>query len=231
MKIKVVVFYEEFETASLGIQQLAKWKDHDIKIVLADGEDPGEARNMAITDSKKIHQEVTGFDRILFVDSSIGFSVDQVKKLIEADKDVVSAAYPGVTALGQKDWPSEITRVAHCKARFLMIKPEILSRIEFPWFHREFVLTEAEEREEMSESWGFCESLGREGIEIFVDYSIPVTYERKRAQPAPAPVSNPDDWMPSSFSDEIEEMMQTLLTINRKYRLLYRQLERRANRA
>jgi hypothetical protein len=143
------------------------------------------ARNNALTNSCKKLQAVTDCDYCLFVDGDTGFVFNNIVQLFDLNFQVVGGGYkyregpnagrfvagywkpelPGaIESCVDKD-ESGIVKVDWTGGGFLLVRADVFSLIEYPWF-RDGVIDNGDEAFSSSEDMGFCMQLKQVGIPI-----------------------------------------------------------------
>jgi hypothetical protein len=147
------------------------------------------ARNEGISESKQKKQVISDCDYCLFVDSDQGFVFDNIKALVDADKLIVGGAIPyrkervdrvkyycgGNFHLGLPGFINSyvertqrgIVKVEWIGGGFLLVRAEVFSKIEYPWFFRG-VLDNVDTAHEFSEDLGFCIRCSKANIPIYM---------------------------------------------------------------
>ncbi len=232
-----IPFYNEFQTCKPGLRQLEACKEHNFEIVpMQNSTGVGFARNCYIRKFPK-------FDAILFLDSDIGFTLEDVLCLIEHDKDVVSIPYcshnnPQQTLVASwvKDNPGEIDTFYGLQERdfkevdatplgMSLIKRTVFDKIEYPYFRHILVDCEGR-REESSEDYGFCLLCREAGIKIYCDFDRKV-YHKPRTE-------KDFNWdlnegvsmgqVPDNFDSVILEIQSTLQEMGKAYKMVAQKL-------
>lgn len=145
--------------------------------------------------SQAIRQSpIHGYDYFLFVDSDIGFTLENVEKLLAHDKDIVCSPYlchddKGVYQAGMFSYPGVISgkcgvetkglhRVDYCGAGFMLVKAKVFSATKYPWFRHSIVEMNGL-ASEVGEDLGFCMNVKQSGFDVWCDFNNPV-YHRLR---------------------------------------------------
>ena len=137
--------------------------------------------------------EDTSFERLLFIDSDIQFSPDDVAKLWNLDSDIAVGAYRNKKAgqvkgawVGDKLIPLEElkgpTEVSYAGTGFMMIKRHVfdkLKEIHPEWSHQEtegrlfaFFQDPIEDDTHLSEDYFLCRRAREAGFKVMIDPSI-----------------------------------------------------------
>jgi len=138
------------------------------------------------------------YDKIMWIDSDIAWLPDDVIKLYESDKDIVTGAYllasgevtaypkilgPALTYEQVKEL-SELTKVEAAGFGFMCIKSGVFESMTRPWFQSSMLtVTDAETNIEhtfplMGEDISWCHRAGKLGYEIWLDPSVKVTHHK-----------------------------------------------------
>lgn len=133
------------------------------------------------------------YDKILWIDSDINFTPEDVLKLINSDKDIISGAYllatGEVTAYREILGPSytydevlkmtEPVKIAGCGFGFLAVKKGVFESLSRPWFQSALVKTkDGFEFPMMGEDLSWCKRVTDKGYEIWLDPTIRVTHHK-----------------------------------------------------
>ncbi len=244
MKIKVCIpFYLDYKAAFPGCEELVHCKKHFFSISTAQGPIPAASRNKLVsTSQKKTQTDFADWDYFLFVDSDIKFTAQHALNLIEKDVDIVSGAYvrqdnPDLLNCGLWDdnTPGNISshfatgsdgfrKVDYVGAGFLLVKKEVFSKIEYPWF-RHFVVEKDGCQEELAEDYGFCMGAWKADIDIYVDCDTLVEHvlrvpEQHRILPGLEALP------PPSIAQEVLLVAETMGKWSRRYSELYAEILR-----
>jgi hypothetical protein len=196
-----VPFYQDFYTARSGIIELLHFDKETFHVEVRQGTYIYALRNSLINDDKsnELRQLDFGFDRYLFIDSDISFTVDKVLSLLNQDKNIVSGVYrthndPSLYQCGEF-YPNNPGQIIHrynaitvgtrkvdwCGAGFLMIKKEVFQNMEYPWFRHHMVKAGTAQRE-AGEDIGFCINAKKAGYDIWCDFDCEVGHKRRTAE-------------------------------------------------
>ena len=146
------------------------------------------------------------YDYIMWIDSDQVFKFSDLVSLINRDLDVVSGIYlmdPGKFYAVVEDWNKEffikngyfnflnkedvinykkekkdLIEVSYCGLGFMLIKKNVIEKLEYPWFSPEWEEFTPEIREFMSEDVGFCQKLIKNNVKIHVDLNVIVGHEK-----------------------------------------------------
>lgn len=156
----------------------------------------GDSRN-EIKNTKPFKGNIT-YDKILWIDSDIAWSPEDVLKLYESEKDIVSGAYllasgevtaykkllgPGYTfeeVLKMKD----LEKVDGTGFGFLCVKQGVFESLSRPWFQSSWITMEDEETKEefsfpiMGEDLSWCKRAREAGFEIWLDPTVKVIHHK-----------------------------------------------------
>jgi hypothetical protein len=168
---------------------------------MTQGSNLPSARNNAINYSKsfEIYQKLENFDYMLMLDSDMGFVPEDIQKLINHNRDIISAAYQRrenldiICAGYWKDnvggindterfisWSEkELKKVDWIGAGCLLIKREALEKMEYPWFRAELIKFKKDDKDVQiitSDDFGFCKNAKKHNLDVYVDCSCKVEH-------------------------------------------------------
>jgi hypothetical protein len=184
---------------NLNLKDTPAWEsyqaigEHDnIKHVLVQGASICINRNRCIIGYKPelIHQKEFSADRFLFVDYDITFTLEDIKRLAEANKPIIGGKYVNATndvcagywshsegLAGAHIDPElkSINKVDWLGAGFLMVAKEALEAVEYPWF-RPYIITHGPLRSIISEDLGFCKYMADHNIYSYLHCDVEVDH-------------------------------------------------------
>lgn len=150
-----------------------------------------------IKNSKPFKGELT-YDKLFWIDSDIIFTPEDVLKLYESDKDIVTGAYyignGEVTAYKEKlgrpytieevQNMTELTKIHSAGFGFICIKSGVFESLSRPWFQSVPVtMVDDETKEEftfpiMGEDVSFCHRANNAGFEVWLDPSVKLIHHK-----------------------------------------------------
>jgi hypothetical protein len=159
-----------------------------------------DAREMTLNGDNQndIHEQrpfkgAITYDKILWIDSDIGFNPDDAMKLIESDKEIISGAYllasgevtaykkmlgPGYTYDEVKAM-TEPVQIEGCGFGFLAVKSGVFESMTRPWFQAAMATTDdGFTFPIMGEDMSWCKRATDAGHEIWFDPSVKVTHHK-----------------------------------------------------
>ena len=177
--------------------------DYDIRVIPKIDPYISMARNNGVSDSPLKHQTITDCDYCLFIDADTGFTFGNIVSLIAENKPVIGGAVPyrkecdGLTRyycggnfiddhpgfigsfVDQKQ--TGIVKVDWAGGNFLLVRADVFSKIEYPWFNFG-VLDNGDCAHEYGEDIGFCMKCYHAGIPIYLhcDLSPKLIHEKDR---------------------------------------------------
>jgi hypothetical protein len=137
------------------------------------------------------------YDKILWIDSDISWQYEDVKKLYESDKDVVTGAYlmgngdvmaykeimGSPYTFEQVKQMAEIERIEACGFGFVCVKSGVFEQLTRPWFQSVSAEIKLEDGTDflfsiIGEDISWCERIKRLGVEIWFDPTVRVTHHK-----------------------------------------------------
>ena len=195
IKIKLIIpVWPDFKRAAQScliesikqLEQANKGK-FDIPISVCTHSLLSSARNSGVdkTTSAKKQRSITDCDYCLFVDADTGFTFENIVALFDLQVPVVGGGYRYrfgetkdhfVAGYWQKGFPglnescvakneTGIITVDWSGGGFLLVRSDVFSKIEYPWF-RYGVIEQGETAFEYSEDMGFCIQLKKNNIPL-----------------------------------------------------------------
>jgi hypothetical protein len=197
MKIRVCIpFYNEFEAIKPLLQDLEKSKEHEFIIEPRQGCNLTFLRNSFITDGTT---DILDLDAWLFIDSDLILTIEDIYKLINHGKDVISAPYlmqggrgayccgeikPGSSELSfrysEQNRPQGLKQISYITDGLLFVKREVfeLYRKEFNTlsFFRSAPYRDGTTGLEVypNRDFGFCYYLRQLSVSLWCDFDIRV---------------------------------------------------------
>jgi hypothetical protein len=129
-------------------------------------------------------QQKLPYDYYLSMDDDNAFSPEIIKRLIEADKDVIGAAYPtreqdnyivGAPTTARycrEDWFKTIDKGLReclwCGAGCMLIKAKVFESMEYPWW-RNNILRVGDQADICTEDVSFCQDVRKAGYKVYID--------------------------------------------------------------
>ena len=165
----------------------------------------GDAREMTLNGGPQNEIKNTSpfrgtvdYDKILWIDSDIAFTPEDVIKAYESDKDILSGAYllaDGTATAYPKRLEAGYTyedilkmeeplKVYGVGFGFICVKKGVFEKLSRPWFQSVPVtMTDAETKEEftfpiMGEDISWCERVHQAGFDVWLDPSIRLTHHK-----------------------------------------------------
>jgi hypothetical protein len=148
-----------------------------------------------IANSQPLSGQLT-YDKILWIDSDIAWDPEDVIKLYESDKDVISGAYlfgSGEVAAYEKFLKkgysyddvkdkTELMQIDGCGFGFICVKPGIFESLSRPWFQSAMAKLEQDGKEYefpvIGEDISWCMRVKEKGYEIWLDPTVQVTHHK-----------------------------------------------------
>ena len=155
----------------------------------------GDNQN-SLSEQRPFKGSVT-YDKILWIDSDIAWTPEDVLKLYESDKDIISGAY--LLASGEvMAYPkllkqsyvynevlemTEPIKVEGAGFGFICIKQGVFEALERPWFQASEITHPDDDGVErtfkiMGEDLSFCHRAGQRGFEIWFDPTVRVIHHK-----------------------------------------------------
>lgn len=171
---------------------------HKFIVATAPGGSQGKNRNRCITNGKSCLEDQTSFDfdLIIFIDSDIEFSYEDIKKMIDSPFIITTGAYQyknDAEKLHAGFWDKEdgvqgacLTTgnkgkiaVDWCGGGFLGIRKEALIKMKYPYFRPVYIRKKTKHGmlcEYTSTDYGFCINAKRNNVPIICDTEIKVKH-------------------------------------------------------
>ena len=139
------------------------------------------------------------YDKIFWIDSDIGWEIEDFSKLLESDKDVVSGLYfdekmtPMFSVPGDVDPVTEIDRILKSKKEekifacgfgFLAVKSGVFEKMPRPWFESLFERITSDDNEKeifipYAEDYAWCKKAQQSGFDIYLDPTVSLSHYKK----------------------------------------------------
>jgi GT2 family glycosyltransferase len=154
----------------------------------------GTTQNI-ISETRPFHGSLT-YDKLMWIDSDIAWNPEDVIKLYESDKDIISGAY--LLASGEVVAYKELmrnamsydevlalketTQIAGAGFGFICIKSGIFEQMTRPWFQSVQITTESDGKDWtfpiMGEDLSWCHRATELGYSIWLDPSVKVQHHK-----------------------------------------------------
>lgn len=149
----------------------------------------------SLSESRPLNGQVT-YDKIMWIDSDIAWKAEDVIKLYESDKDIVTGAYllgdgsvtVHPTTLRQGYTYQEVlsmfepVKVWAAGMGFMCVKSGVFESLSRPWFQSTEATVNFEDKEYtfniIGEDMSFCERATKAGFEIWFDPTVRVTHHK-----------------------------------------------------
>lgn len=149
----------------------------------------------SLEESRPLNGEVT-YDKIMWIDSDIAWKPEDVLKLYESDKDIITGAYllangqstSHPTKLGQALTYQEIvnmfepTKLWAAGMGFMCVKQGVFESLSRPWFQSAPVEVSVDDKTYkfniIGEDMSFCERAANAGFETWLDPTVRVTHHK-----------------------------------------------------
>lgn len=198
MIIKVCIpYYAEYEACKAGLRELQECKAHTFILSPVKGSVVAFVRNHLVNEgvsTKRSQRLVQACDGYLFIDSDIGFTLDDVLTLIEAKKPITALPYEtyndsGVYQVGEWEhvagnikykYPVETEgwkRVAWVGGGMHLVMKHVYEKMEYPWYRHSLVQL-GDNQEQTSEDLGFCIEAKKAGFNIWCNFDKPVKHTK-----------------------------------------------------
>ena len=148
-----------------------------------------------INNSAPVSGQVT-YDKILWIDSDIAFTPEDVFRLYDSDKDIISGAYlfadgsvAAYKSLGKQGYQfeevkalTEVTEIEGCGFGFVCVKAGVFEQLSRPWFQQ--VMGTVDLNGEtidfpiMGEDLSWCKRVKDKGFKIYLDPQVKVTHHK-----------------------------------------------------
>lgn len=149
----------------------------------------------SINNSQPLSGQIT-YDKILWIDSDIAFTAEDVMRLYESDKDIISGAYllPGgevaaYETLGKAGLAYNTIlaldnplKIEGCGFGFLCVKQGVFEQMSRPWFKQVTHTMELDNKiiefPLMGEDLSWCKRALNLGYEIWLDPKVKLTHHK-----------------------------------------------------
>ena len=152
-------------------------------------------RSNSLTDNRPFQGEVD-YDKLLWIDSDIAWEPEDVIKLYESDKDIISGAYQATN--GEVMWQKkalgafysipevldmkEVTEIEGTGFGFVCIKYGVFESLSRPWFQSVPGTVRIGDEEFtfniIGEDLSFCARARKVGFKIYADPNVKVTHHK-----------------------------------------------------
>jgi len=148
-----------------------------------------------ISETRPFHGSLT-YDKLMWIDSDIAWNPEDVIKLYESDKDIISGAYLLATgevvaykelmrdAIMYEDFLTmkEPTQIAGAGFGFICIKSGIFEQMSRPWFQSVPITTNSNGKDWtfpiMGEDLSWCHRATQLGYSIWIDPAVKVQHHK-----------------------------------------------------
>jgi hypothetical protein len=139
------------------------------------------------------------YDKMFWIDSDIGWEIEDFIKLFESEKDIVSGLYfdekmvPMFSVPGDVDPLKEIDRILRsekeekifaCGFGFLAVKSGVFENMPRPWFESLFekVVSDVDGKEMFipyAEDYAWCKKAQNSGFEVYLNPTVSLSHYKK----------------------------------------------------
>jgi hypothetical protein len=137
------------------------------------------------------------YDKIIWIDSDIGWEIEDFIKLLQSDKDIVSGLYFNekmvpMFSVCQEDAAKEIDRILRSNEEepifaagfgFLAVKQGVFENMTRPWFDTAFEKMMSEDGKEMfipyGEDFSWCKKAQQCGFKIYINPTVKLSHYKK----------------------------------------------------
>jgi len=188
-----------FQCWARSLAYLAK-QEVEFIVGTAMSDNPCVAKNLCIggdmTKGKKqkLFQDSFDFTHLLFIDSSAIWSPENLRDLLVRNVDVVSGIFSlnansigavkniNYDAFKEKSFDcipkteikdqKNLIEVDYTMMNFFLIKKNVFSNLEYPWFKTEILKIDDDIQDVMSDEFCFCRDLKKNGYKIYIDPTV-----------------------------------------------------------
>jgi hypothetical protein len=137
------------------------------------------------------------YDKVVWIDSDISWTVENFMKVYESDYDIVSGVYsndrglPMFSVNGTTDNNHQLVKLdvpfeaSHIGFGFVAVKQGVFEVLPRPWFESEFMKVKSEDGQErvipFGEDYSWSIKATRAGFKIFVDPNVKLLHHKKIA--------------------------------------------------
>lgn len=181
---------------------LAYLAKQEVEFVIASSmsQNPCVAKNLCIGGdmtkgkNQKLFQDSFDFTHLLFINSSAIWSPENLRDLLVRNVDVVSGVFSlnnnSIGAVKNVDYDSfkekglncilksdikdrtNLIEVDYTVINFLLVKKNVFSSLEYPWFRTEVLKISDDIQDVMSDEFVFCRDLKKNGYKIYIDPTV-----------------------------------------------------------
>jgi hypothetical protein len=138
------------------------------------------------------------YDKMIWIDSDIGWEIEDFMKIYESDKDIVSGLYfdqnmTPMFSVSSSDPKTEIDRILKSKKEeeifasgfgFLAVKQGVFENIKRPWFESVFERMESEDGQKeifipYGEDFAWCKKAHEAGFNVYINPTIKLSHYKK----------------------------------------------------
>jgi len=138
------------------------------------------------------------YDKIIWIDSDIGWEITDFTKILESDKDIVSGLYFNekmvpMFSVAVEDAATEIDRILKSNKEeeifaagfgFIAIKQGVFENMKRPWFESLFEKIKSEDNEKemfipYGEDFSWCKKAKQAGFKIYLDPTVKLSHYKK----------------------------------------------------
>ena len=138
------------------------------------------------------------YDKIIWIDSDIGWEITDFAKILESDRDIVSGLYFNekmvpMFSVAVEDAATEIDRILKSNKEeeifaagfgFIAMKQGVFEKMQRPWFESLFERMVSEDGEKevfipYGEDFAWCKKAQQTGFKIYLDPTIKLSHYKK----------------------------------------------------
>jgi len=152
------------------------------------------SRYLGAFNKSPLHGEAT-YDKIIWIDSDMGWTIEDFMKMYNSDKDIISGLYfsdhmvpmftkESIDSMNLLNTHKDIFEIDYSGFGFICMKEGVFENIPRPWFGTEFQKIKNDDGiEEIYIPWGedysWCVKAKKQGYKIYLDPTVKLSHYKK----------------------------------------------------